>query len=72
MSMTFTLQTPTTDNRGFHEALAGEVFQDLDRARLAALELCSCFGVDVELIQHFGAASCVREVYDHRSYGGSL
>ncbi len=55
--MTFTLQTPTTDNRGFHEALAGEVFHDLDRARLAALELCSCFGVDVELIQHFGAAS---------------
>ena len=72
MPITYTLQASSHADDGVHEALAEEEFTDLDRARGAALELCSCFGVDVEVHQHFGASSCVWEVYDHATYGGSL
>ncbi len=69
---TYTLSTPSPADEVVRQALAEESFTDLDRARLVALELCSCFGVDVEVHQHFGASSCVWEVYDHATYGGSL
>lgn len=64
MTFTYTLQTPSQADEVVHQALAEEEFTDLDRARGAALELCSCFGVDVEVVQHFGAASNVWEVYE--------
>ena len=72
MPITYTLQASSHADDVVHEALAEEEFTDLDRARGAALELCSCFGVDVEVVQHFGAASNVWEVYDYLTYGGVL
>jgi hypothetical protein len=72
MSITYTLQTSSQADEVVHEALAEEEFTDLDRARGAALELCSCFGVDVQVVQHFGAASNVWETYDFVTYGGYL
>jgi hypothetical protein len=69
--LTYTLSTSSSADEVVRQALAEEAFSNLDRARAAALELCACFGVDVEVIQNLGASSCVWEVYDHATYGGA-
>jgi len=66
--MTYTLQAPCSSDPAVHEALALESFADLDRARDVALSLVQEFGLDIAIIQHFGAASCVWEEYDAASY----
>jgi hypothetical protein len=68
--MTYTLQAPCSNDPVVHAALALESFSDLDQARDVALSLVQEFGLDIDIIQHFGAASCVWEEYDAASYGG--
>ena len=42
---------------------------DLDRARDVALSLCEELQTDIGVYQHFGAGTCLWEVYDAASYG---
>jgi len=66
--MTYTLQAPGYDDPIVLDAFALESFSDLDRARDVALSLVQEFGIDIAIIQHFGAASCVWEEYDAATY----
>jgi len=68
MTAYFTLQAPTCADRLLCAELAAETFSDLDRARDVALSLVQEFGIDIAIIQHFGAASCVWEEYDAATY----
>lgn len=65
---TYTLQAPCCLDPALQAELTAETFTDLDRARDVALSLVEEFGVDVTVIQHFGAASCVWEEYDAATY----
>lgn len=65
---TYTLQAPRCEDPLVSDAFALETFTDLDRARDVALSLVEEFGVDVSILQHFGAASCVWEEYDAATY----
>ena len=66
---TYTLQAPSCSDHEVLEAFALETFTDLDSARDVALSLVQEFCLDVAILQHFGAASCVWEEYDAASYG---
>jgi len=66
--MTYTLQAPYCDDPIVLDAFALESFSDLDRARDVALSLVQEFGIDIAIIQHYGAASCVWEEYDAATY----
>ena len=68
MTPFFSLQAPSSDNPELLVELATETFTDLDRARDVALGLCQEYGLDIEVVRSFGAASCVWEVYDAASY----
>lgn len=65
---TYTLQAPCCVDPLVLDAFALETFTDLDRARDVALSLVQEFGLDVAILQHFGAASCVWEEYDAATY----
>jgi len=68
MTPLFTLQAPSSGDPDLRAELAAETFTDLDRARDIALSLCQEYGLDIEVVRSFGAASCVWEVYDAATY----
>ncbi len=64
----YTLQSPSSSDEYLLGELDAESFRDLDRAREVALSLCQEYRADIQLIEHLGAHSYVRELYDATTY----
>ena len=64
----YTIQSPSSSDEYLLGELASESFGDFDRARKVALYLCQEYRADVQLVEHLGAHSYVRELYDAALY----
>jgi hypothetical protein len=64
----YTLRTMASADETLLAELAGEWFNDLDQARDVALSLCHEFGVDIQIIEHYGISKNTREIYDAATY----
>jgi len=65
----YTVRPIDTLHPSLEEGDGVEHTRDLDHARDVALSLCEELRVDVGVYQHFGAATCLWEVYDAATYG---
>ena len=65
----YTVRPLNPHHPSFEEADTVEHTKDLDHARDVALSLCEELQTDIGVYQHFGAGTCLWEVYDVASYG---